>query len=302
MTLDEYLQQEAAIRPNVHWHDGVLWKQSAAGCAQPQYPLQVISPGSARPAPRRSWIRYSHLIPGPGAGGAVRTRLLLQGDRLRDYSMELLDGTRRKAIRKAVRAGCRIEPIPDLEPHRDDLLEIYASNADRNLHGLPGQWYRDHPEEWWSHLRRETSLAGREWTGAFLDGRLVAFSYACLVDHTLHLLVTKCHTDHLNSRPVDLLEFEVIRGGRKRPECRRIDVGWSIPVPPSIDWRKISLGFEPVELPVFVHANPLAMGLIRGVLFAAGPLLKLGPKDANRGLLFKARTIRKRLESLSEDA
>ncbi len=298
MTIEEYLRQESAVRAGVHCHDGVWWKNASPGSCQPLYPLQEIPAGRARPRFSRSFLRYFHVVPGGQDGGLVRTRMLLQGERLATYSLDQLDGVRRKAIRKAIRAGCRIEPITSLAEHRRDLLAIYVSNAARNRYGLPEQWYLDHSEEWWRNLTREAALPGRTWFGAFLENKLVAFSYSCLVGDTFHMLVTKSHTDFLAARPVDLLEFEVVRHGGGQAGCRRIDAGWAIPLPPTIDWRKRSLGFEAVELPIFEKTNRAALGLARAALFCAKPLLDspVGQKS-KRGMLFHARTLRKRLEN-----
>ena len=300
MTLEEYLRQESGIRSGVHFHGGVWWKQTSPGCCQLLYPLQEIPPGSAAPHPLRSFIRYSHVVPaGSGTPGRMRTRLVIQGDNLKNYSLQnIADRKRRQAINKAVRCGFKTGLIQDLEKHRRDLHDIYISNAARNQHGLPAQWYVEHEEEWWRNLAREHALPGRDWFGAFHGEKLVAFLYNCLVDDTAVMLVAKSHRDYLVSDPNDLLWFDSFLHYQAMPECRRIDAGWAIPVPPTVDWRKRSLGFESAELPVFEKANRAALGAIRGALFLAKPLLKLGDPKANRGILFKARTIQKRLEDL----
>lgn len=304
MNLAEYLKQEAGIRPAVHFHDGIWWRKTSPGGCQPLYALQEIVPGSARPNRFRSFIRYSHVVPATAAAQARRTRprLIIQDEQLRNYSLEgIADRKRRQAINKAARCGVTIDLIRDLEPHRRDLHEIYMSNAMRNRHGLPEQWYLDHEEEWWRDLAREFSLAGREWFGAFQGGKLVSFLYVSLVEDTAIMRVAKANKEHLVSDPNDLLWFEMILHYQKIPACRRIDAGWAIHVPPTIDWRKRSLGFEPIELPIFDRTNGLAMGLMRGTLFVARPLLNSSASGANRGFLFKAKTIQKRLEDLTND-
>lgn len=304
MTLQDYLRQEADTRPGVHVHDGIWWKKTSPGCCQPLYPLQEIAPGSARPSPLRSLIRYSHVIPA-GAGappGKTRTRLLIRGENLRAYSLaNIADRKRRQAINKAVRCGFKTRMIEELEPHRRDLHNIYISNAARNQHGLPAQWYVEHEEEWWRNLSREYALPGRDWFGAFHGDTLVAFLYNCLVGDTAVMLVAKSHRDYLVSDPNDLLWFDAFMHYQAMPECRRIDAGWAIPVPPTVDWRKRSLGFESAELPIMEWTNRMAVGAIRGALFLARPLLKLGDPKANRGVLFMARTIQKRLDELGGD-
>ena len=305
MNLAEYLQQEAGLRPGVHFHDGIWWRKTSPGGCQPLYALQEIAPGSARPARWRSLVRYSHVVPAAAAAQArrTRTRLMIQGDKLANYSLQgIADRKRRQAINKAVRCGVSVELIRELGAHRRELLDIYVSNAMRNRHGLPETWYVEHEDEWWRDLEREFALPGREWFGAFQEGKLVAFLYVSLVEDTAIMRVAKANKEHLVADPNDLLWFEMILHYQKIPACRRIDAGWAIHVPPTIDWRKRSMEFEPIELPIYDRTSALALGLARGALFAAKPLLGGAPDDANRGWRFKARTLSKRLEDLTREA
>lgn len=305
MNLGEYLQQEAGIRPAVHFHDGIWWRKTSPGGCQPLYVLQEIAPGSARPSPGRSFIRYSHVVPAAAAAQARRTRprLVIQDDQMKNYTLQgLADRKRRQAINKAVRTGIRIDLIRDLEKHRRDLLEIYVSNAARNRHGLPEQWYLEHEEEWWRNLAREFALAHREWFGAFQGDKLVSFLYVSLVEDTAIMRVAKGNKAFLVSDPNDLLWYEMILHYQRIPECRRIDAGWAIHVPPTIDWRKRSMGFEAVELPIYDRTNPVALGLIRAGLAVARPFLGGADDNANRGWRFKAKVIQKRLDDLCRGA
>lgn len=300
MNLHEYLSQETGLREGVHLHDGIWWRKTSPGCCQPLYPLQEIAPGGVRPNPVRSFIRYSHVVPAVDAAQARRTRsrLVIQGDKLKDYSLQgIADRKRRQAINKAVRTGIRIDLIGDLEKHRRDLLEIYESNAARNRHGLPEGWYREHEDEWWRNLAQEFALAHREWFGAFQGDKLVAFLYVSLVEDTAVMRVAKANKAFLVSDPNDLLWFEMIQFYQKNPACRRIDAGWAIHVPETIDWRKRSLGFEATGLPIYDRINPFALGLIRAGLAMVKPFLRADDAD-NRGWRFQAKVIRKQLDDL----
>lgn len=301
MTLDEFLRQESGIREGVHLHDGVWWKRTTWGCCQPLYPLQEIAPGRARPAWSKSLVRYNHVVPAAEGGPArrTRTRLMIQGEKLRNYSLQnIADRKRRQAINKAVRCGFRTERILELAKHRSDLHEIYISNAARNKHGLPENWYVEHEDEWWRGLAQEFALPGRDWFGAFHGDKLVAFLYNCVVDDTAVMLAAKSNKDFLVSDPNDLIWFEAIMQYKGMETCRRVDAGWAIPVPPTVDWRKRSLEFEPVELPIYDRFNRVALGAIRTALFLAKPLLNSANTTSNRGFIFTAKTIQKRLEEI----
>ena len=66
-------------------------------------------------------------------------------------------------------------------------------------------------------------------------------------------------------------------------------------VPPAYQ----GMAFADVEIPVFAHANPLALGVVRGVLRLARPVLDSPRFAANRGWVFRGRVIQRRLDELS---
>ena len=269
MTLQEFVYQEREVRQGIHYHDGVWWRRTAFQCCQPVYALQEIEPLTAAPRLWKTLVRYSHVVPHTHFTGRTRTRLVLQGERLRNYDIGDLERRRRQAISKAHRSGLVAQRITCLDDHWRDLREIFISTAARTGYGLRPEYYVEKEAKWREGQRREFSLRGRDWFGVFSGKKLIAYIYSCLVEETAVMLVTKCHADYLRSDPNDLLWFFHNSYYRDQPGCRRLDAGWSIAEPPSIDWRKTKLGFERVEIPVFERTRPVAaqgMALVFGVM------------------------------------
>jgi hypothetical protein len=245
-------------------------------------------------------MSYSHVAPPGWESRHSRVRLLLQGDRLTQFDIGKLERRRRQAVNRAVRSGLAVDTIARLDPHWEALRKIYMSTAARTGYGLAESYYREKEGEWRENLRREFALPGRDWFGVYHDRRLVAFLYSCLVGDTAVWLATKCDADYLQKDPNDLLWAQTIQHYRGRQDCSRIDAGWSIAEPASIDWRKASMGFERVDLPVFrvvswaVRATgSVALSILRS---AVGVVRD----ESRRGLGFKLRTIESRLHGLIE--
>lgn len=296
MTFEEYFLQERGIRPDVHYNDGIWWRRTALGTCQPIYELQEIPLGVAKPSRFKSFLRYSHILPRYTNWKHMKIRLLLEGDRLRQYGLHALDRKRRQAINRAVRRGIRVEGISKDDRHLADLYEIYISTAKRNRYGLPVQWYLTHKDEWRSRIMEEMSLSNREWLGAFCEDKLVAFLYSCVVGDTAVMLVNKSNHDYLAHDPNDLLFFNAITHYQNTEGCRRVDAGWKIRSPPSIDWRKISLGFEPTQIPFFHRTNIALVLLLKLlVLILRSPNTPDDHED-RRGFLFKLRNIAENLK------
>jgi len=298
MTFEEFIDQEHKMRKNIHYYDSVWWRMTSFQCCHPLYELQEIPPRQAAPSPWKSIIRYSHLVPKGYPSNQKQTRLLLQGDRLKSFSLKDLKRKRRQLINRAIRHGLVVREIDYLEDHWRDLQEIFISTAKRTRYGLPDQYYIERESEWRENLQREFDLKGRDWFGIYEGKKLISYLYSCMVDDTAILLATKCNADYLRVDPNDLLLFHVISYYKDQPQCQRVDAGWAISIPPSIDWRKTQLGFERVELPVFQKMNRAALLGLRIAVFLAQPILRHVQSDSQRNMLYKFKRIEKIIENM----
>lgn len=301
MTLEEYIEQERKIRRGVHHHDGVWWVTTFPQCCQPLYQLQEIIPKVSAPNPWKAIIRYSHVVPKDYHGTEKKTRLLLQGDKLKSFDVKDLERRRRQAINKAIRSGFLVDKMVNLEKHWSDLQEIFISTARRTRYGLPERYYIEKEAEWRENLRREFDLPGRDWFGVYKGNKLIAYLYSCIVDGAAIWLATKSNGEYLKEDPNDLLWFHVISHYKAQAGCIRIDAGWAISQTPSIDWRKTKLGFERVEMPIFHRMNRFALLGVKALLSGMKPFLKEVRNDSRRNILHKLGVIENNIKNTSTE-
>lgn len=106
-------------------------------------------------------------------------------------------------------------------------------------------------------MRREFAIPGREWWGAFFEGRLIAYYYAYLIGGTMHISASKSHTDHLRMCPNDAMAFSFLQHCAQLPTCHSVIFGDYSPGVPSLTEFKEQFGFEKKSFPVFRSESPL---------------------------------------------
>jgi hypothetical protein len=297
MTLDQYLEQERAIRKGIHQHDGVWWHRSAWGSCTPLYPLQPLLPGQVRPAPQRAPLRYRFLTPDQAGANHAMAFMVLAEDRLRAFSFDTLPHEKRKAINRAEKTGLRVQRLCSLEDQWPALKQIFISNATRTGYGLPPAYYETHEAQWKADLRREFALADRDWFAAFAGETVVAYLYCVLVEETALLLVTKFNAAFLESRPSDALHFHALSYYRDQPACRRVSAGSVNANVATIDRFKSRFGFEPTSYPAFQWTNRALLAPLRFGLSCLAGLCRWQTDDSRRNLKYFTRV---RQRALSE--
>ena len=262
MTAEEYIQQEMAAGRRAHCHHGVWWHSNAIGMCRPMLPFQLLEPGVVRPSWRHSFLGYSHLAPA-GSPAARRAFFWVYDEsRLRTYGLDSLNHANRKAVAKAQRGGLTAARLVNLEPWWEDLRALAMSMARRTHYNRPAEYYETHFGEWQAALRREFSKPGREWWGVFsAEGRLGAYMYSVFIEDTMHLLVTKVHSDFLPLRASDYLYFSMLEYARDLPGCRQVNTGRGSQAA-GVDRFKAGHGFRPCEVGEYTtYAAPLAFVL-----------------------------------------
>ena len=265
MRSDVFIQQEIAAGSRAHCHQGVWWQPSATGVCRPLLPFQAFAPKESRPRWRHSFIGYSHLVP-PGIPATRRALYwVMEEPQLRAYGMDSVNYANRKAVAKARRSGLVVRRIEDLDPWWSDLREIAMSMAERTGYGLPPEYYATRFEEWKQSFRREFSKPLREWWGVFSGDKLGAYMYSVHIDDTLHLLVTKVHSDFMPLRASDFLYFTMLEYARDLPGCRQVNTGRGLPAA-GVDRFKEGHGFQPLEVGEYFSYNPGLQMLLRPLL------------------------------------
>ena len=229
MREEEFVAQQRSLGRGLHFSDGVWWEESTLGFCKPAYELKEIVAGSARPSIVRSLLGYAHCVPANAFGNEASEYLVHEGDRLAAFDIADLKPRKRTVIRKAERT-LEMRRIVDLEKSFGDMREIAIATAQRNGRGHGWRYYIDHETEWQEGLRRQFALAGREWWGAYLGERLIAFNYSYLVSDTMIIQAVKSHTAFLEHNPNDFLIFRFIRYCQTASGCCRIIFGgWTLP-------------------------------------------------------------------------
>jgi hypothetical protein len=185
------------------------------------------------------------------------------------FSMENLaapSAEKRSQIRRQVRTAFKeldIRPIDSLDGLLDDLQEINISAAHRTAAGLPPGYYERDRHRWESHMRMLFSLPDREWWGAFLKGKLIAYYYGYAVGGEWIIDTAKSTTEYLHCRPNDGLLFRVMESAINTHHCTRINYGGWTEGDPRLTQFKQKHGFKVVLLPVALRISPLVSLLLK---------------------------------------
>ena len=247
----------------VHLNEGVWWQRRSPGFCKPMNPLRAIKKGESCPRWFRSPLGYSHVV--PAAQEATRTWdvMLLAGERLKGFEIGYLKPRKRSAVRKALRE-LEIRRIEQIDPVLPAMNELCIATALRTKHGRPSSYYTEKRPAWESFMRREFGIPGREWWGAFFEGRLISYYYAYLMEGTMHIAAAKSDTAYLKLTPNDAVAFSFLKYCAKLPGCEAVIYGdWS-PGVVSLNEFKEQFGFEKHSFPVY-RAEPLLFKMASSV-------------------------------------
>lgn len=260
----------AALRSagyRVHSSGGVWWIRRSPGFCKPMNPLQAIHRGAARPKWFRSPIGYSHVVPDAAEASHTWDVMMLGGERLKGFEIGYLKPRKRTAVRKALKE-LEIRRIDHIGPVLSAMNELSIATAKRTGHGRPPQYYIKKRSEWERFMRREFAIPGREWWGAFLEGRLLSYYYSYLINGTMIISAAKSDTAYLKLNPNDAVTFSFLEYCARLPDCHAVIYGDYSPEVKSLNEFKEQFGFEKKSLPVYRAESPLfkiARGLFRGL-------------------------------------
>jgi hypothetical protein len=227
MTLSEteYALQLETLGHQVHANGSVWWKTKYPLFCEPAFEFRCFEPGAARPRASKAVLGYAHRVPEAGRSNRVIEYMVLDGDDLRGFSMARLGQKKRNQARQGLKR-CQVSKLQTLTPWLEDLRRINISQAERLLmdttFDTPPSDYVKHAEAWRSRMTTAFALPGRDWWGAFADGKLVAYLVTLSVENTLCIETSKAHTEALKLRPNDALYCTVLENAAQDPDCRQI--------------------------------------------------------------------------------
>jgi len=112
--------------------------------------------------------------------------------------------------------------------------------------------------------------------GAFVDGRLCAFTITILIEDYCYLFHTFAHSDYLKYSPMNALCFTITKEMLARPDVRRVSWGLESYVPrPSLEGFKLGMGYRKRPIGRNILVNPILKPLLsRPALWLAESVLK----------------------------
>jgi hypothetical protein len=262
ITEQEFVEQRMALGRRIHEHDGVFWEEVYPRYCKPAFIYRAFDPGEARPARIRSLLGFSHEVRSPEKANRSIRLMVLEGERLRDFSLMVLPSKKRNQVRRAL-GNCDVLLIEELEPLLERMREINISQAVRQEARkgpeTPVRRYVEEAERWREQVLRQFAVEDREWWGAFLGGVLVAYMRTCQVDDIRIIEQTKADTEYLKSYPMDALYFSVLSTASSNESCVRVVNGR--PMHASLNHYKEQFLFENKEYPYYSsHARLVEWG------------------------------------------
>jgi hypothetical protein len=202
-------------------------------------------------------LGYSHCVPEMGMGNARVHYMVLEGDDLRDFGMPRLDSKKRNQVRKGLKC-CEIREISNLEGCLEDAREVCVSHSmrgagSRKAYHVSPAFFIEQADVWRQQMHRDFASHGRQWFGAWHEGRLIAYLVTLHVEGILMIEKMKLHTDYLQFCPSDALYFHVLDRAAQMESCQRIFN--SSPQRPGLDRFKEQFLFKATPIPIYM-SNP----------------------------------------------
>lgn len=251
-----YVGQLQSLGERLHEHDGVWWRERRPFFWRPAMELEAVERGRARPNRFRALVGFGHRVRDWRDANQRRTFLLYERSDAAPFTMESLSSNRRNQVRRGFRR-CDVRRIEALGPVLEDLREINISARERTGVGRPTDYYRGAAVEWRRKIEKIFALPERDWWGAFVDGRLVAYYHSYVVEDSLIVDTAKAHTQYLDHYPVAGLLFTVMDDALNRKGVRWINYGGLTLGDEKLTVFKESYGFRKVEIPMWIELTPV---------------------------------------------
>jgi hypothetical protein len=267
----QFAEEERRLGKHVHRHDGVWWVQTAPGYCKPVQEFRALSPRTVRPSLLRSLAGYSHQVVDQVQGNRVLSWMVLDGQMLRDFSLESLPGKKRNQVRKGMR-NCKVSVIEPTDGCIEAMSGINISQARRFQSAndrpdfLPPEHYVKNSEIWKSNILKLFRHKAHTFWGAVVGDRLVAYINAVEIADTWNIAAVKAHSDFLSFCPIDALYFHVYEAASRDGSCLRVVNGGPDPDRPSLNRYKEQFLFRTLDVPYYSRSLiPLSLAKRYGV-------------------------------------
>ena len=224
---EEFAAGEAALGKKVHLHDDVWWVQKSRFYCKPVHEFRCLRPGKVAPSLWESLLGYSHRVDSPEQQGHEMRWNIIQGEDLREFSLERLPGKKRNNIRQGLK-NCHVKIVSHIEPLLPAMKAInvvqarrFDAQGDRRAY-LAASYYEEKEPEWRRDMSKVFAHPGHTFVGAFVDEHLAAYIDLIQIEDTWMFGAVKSHDDFLERRPVDALYFATLSVAARNPYCARV--------------------------------------------------------------------------------
>jgi len=258
MDIEAFARLEVAQGAPVHFHDGIWWRRIKPFYSWPLQTLKAFPRGTCRPSLLYSAIGYEHAVPDEREANATLPLMLLQD--LSGYGLDCLSPKTRSHIRRGIKL-VDVLSLDDIRDLVDQGVEINRSALARQGWGGSRHGYTD--EGPWRQMVEHAHLTGaRETWGAYVNGRLVAYQRAYVLDGTVCITQAMSHSDYLKCNPNDALLPTFLMDCKARSDVEGVLFGLEC-AKPSLNEHKRRFGFEVIRLPVYRRLNPVVRYIAR---------------------------------------
>ncbi len=259
ITEETHAEAEGRLGRKVHFHQGVWWARAGPFYYKPVHEFRSFPPRAARPHPLKALLGYSHQVPAAGQGTRWLRYNILQGEELRDFSLDRLGGKRRNQVRMGNR-NCRLEDLERSDATLEQMRMINISQAKRfegkRTRGtfLPAEYYEARAARWRQDTLSLFDHPGHWFVGAYVGAVLAAYVNLIRVEDSWMFGAVKSHGDFLQYRPVDALYFEVLSMASRCAACKRVVNGGADGEPHGLTHFKEEFLLRAVAVPYYSHA------------------------------------------------
>lgn len=224
---ETFAREEKARGKPVHCHDGVWWVKQAPFYCKPIHEYRPFPPKSARPHPLKALVGFSHQVPDPAQATRFVRMNVLQGEDLRNFSLERIKSKRRNLVRMGMKQ-CRIEALTQSDALLEQMRQINIMQA-RKLESAGGggsflssDYYDRHAARWREETQSLFRHPGHRFIGAFVGDALAAYVNLVQIEDTWLFGAVKSSSEYLARRPVDALYFTALTMASQCGDCKRV--------------------------------------------------------------------------------
>jgi hypothetical protein len=256
MTVEEFATYRREEGMKLVKSDSIWWAEVRPCFFRPLFPFREITPGSKRYPVKSILGGILHLVP-----PAVPTESCINFhvyDDLKNYSLDMLNGKRRKVTRDSL-SRFTIKPITDPDEFIEKGYEVYKIFFERTNY-----WYhndridKDKFRIWAGKLYHHSKINK---TGMYLSGKLCAVATSYRIEDVICGDYLFSDNEGLRANVVDFL-MHILRESAACTDAKYFFSGLPTGVD-SLDSSKTKKGCKLLRLPAYCKINPLALSVAK---------------------------------------